>query len=163
MIIIRYANQDDVSTIVNFNSALAMETENKQLNSITVHKGVEALQKNRELGFYLIAESDGIPVGQLMVTKEWSDWRNKEFWWIQSVYVHPDYRKNKVYKNLYNAVIKSAKESEKVCGIRLYVDRNNTKAQKVYSKLGMTESNYLFFEEDCWSVAEIPPLRGSDV
>ena len=150
MLIIRYANKDDISTIVNFNSALAMETENKQLDSVTVHKGVKAVLKNQELGFYLIAESDGILIGQLMVTKEWSDWRNGEFWWIQSVYVHTDYRKNNVYRQLYNEVIKLAKESEAVSGIRLYVDRTNTKAQKVYSKLGMTESNYLLFEED-WS------------
>ena len=162
MIIIRYANKEDTSTIVNFNSAMAMETENKQLNLVTVHKGVEAVLKNRELGFYIIAENDGVPIGQLMVTKEWSDWRNGEFWWIQSVYVHPDYRKNNVYRKMYNEVIKSAKESVKVCGIRLYVDKNNTKAQKVYAKLGMSESNYLLFE-DCWSVAETPLLRGSDV
>ncbi len=150
MIIIRYANKDDISIIVNFNSAMAMETENKQLNIFTVNKGVETALKNSELGFYLIAESDGVPVGQLMVTREWSDWRNGEFWWIQSVYVHSDYRKNNVYRKLYNEVIKLAKESGKVCGIRLYVDKNNTKAQKVYTKLGMTDSNYLFFEED-WS------------
>lgn len=150
MIISKYANKDDISTIVNFNSAMAMETESKQLDSVTVRKEVEAALKNRELGFYLIAESDGVPVGQLMVTKEWSDWRNGEFWWIQSVYIHTDYCKNNIYRKLYSEVIKSAKESGKVCGIRLYVDKNNTKAQKVYSKLGMTESNYLFFEED-WS------------
>lgn len=150
MIISKYANKDDISTIVNFNSAMAMETENKQLDSVTVRKEVEAALKNRELGFYLIAESDGVPVGQLMVTKEWSDWRNGEFWWIQSVYIHTDYCKNNIYRKLYSEVIKSAKESGKVCGIRLYVDKNNTKAQKVYSKLGMTESNYLLFEED-WS------------
>ncbi len=150
MIISKYANKDDISTIVNFNSAMAMETESKQLDSVTVRKEVEAALKNRELGFYLIAESDGVPVGQLMVTKEWSDWRNGEFWWIQSVYIHTDYCKNNIYRKLYSEVIKSAKESGNVCGIRLYVDKNNTKAQKVYSKLGMTESNYLFFEED-WS------------
>ena len=145
---IRYSNKDDISTIVNFNSAMAMETEKKKLDSNTVHKGVESVLKNKEYGFYLLAESDGVPVGQLMVTKEWSDWRNGEFWWIQSVYVYPDHRKNNVYKKLYAEVIKSAKESDKVCGIRLYVDKNNTKAQKVYSKLGMKESNYLLFEED---------------
>jgi ribosomal protein S18 acetylase RimI-like enzyme len=87
-----------------------------------------------------------------MVTKEWSDWRNGEFWWIQSVYVHTDYRKNNIYRKLYSEVINLAKESGKVCGIRLYVDKNNVKAQNVYSKLGMTESNYLFFEEDWYDV-----------
>ena len=98
MIIIRNANKDDTAKIVKFNSAMAMETEDKQLDSITVHKRVEELLNNSEYGFYLIAESDGIPVGQLMITKEWSDWRNGEFWWIQSVYVHSDYRKNDIYQ-----------------------------------------------------------------
>ena len=134
MIIIRNSNEDDISTIVNFNSAMAMETESKQLDSITVNKGVETVLVNSNLGFYLIAENDSVPVGQLMVTKEWSDWRNGEFWWIQSVYVHSDYRKNNVYRKLYDEVIKLAKESDKVCGIRLYVDKNNNSAQKIYSK-----------------------------
>jgi len=92
MIIIRNANKDDTATIVEFNSAMAMETESKQLDSDTICKGVETILKNSMHGFYLIAESDGIPVGQLMITKEWSDWRNGEFWWIQSVYVHTDFR-----------------------------------------------------------------------
>ena len=82
MIIIRYANQDDATTIVNLNSAMAMETENKQLDSNTVNKGVNEILNNSDNGFYLIAESNSVPVGQLMLTKEWSDWRNGEFWWI---------------------------------------------------------------------------------
>ena len=150
MLIIRNANKDDITTIVNFNSAMAMETEQKLLDFNTVHDGVNELLNNNELGFYLIAESDGTPAGQLMITKEWSDWRNGEFWWIQSVYVHLDCRKNNIYRKLYNEAIKLAKESENVCGIRLYVDKDNNIAQKVYSKLGMKESNYIFFEED-WS------------
>ena len=152
MIIIRNANKDDTAKIVKFNSAMAMETEDKQLDSITVHKGVEELLNNSEYGFYLIAESDGIPVGQLMITKEWSDWRNGEFWWIQSVYVHSDYRKNDIYQKLYEEVISLAIKSKKVCGIRLYVDKNNTIAQKTYSKLGMKESNYIFFEKEWTNV-----------
>jgi len=100
--------------------------------------------------FYLIAESYGIPVGQLMIIKEWSDWRNGEFWRTQSVYVHPDFRKDNIYKNLYNEAIHLAKESDKVCGIRLYVDKDNTAAQNSYSKLGMKKSNYVFFEKG-WS------------
>ena len=150
MMIIRKANKDDTATIVEFNSAMAMETESKQLDSDTVRKGVEKTLKNSVHDFYLIAENDGVPGGQLMITKEWSDWRNGEYWWIQSVYVHPDFRKNNIYKNLYNAAIHLARESDKVCGIRLYVDKDNTAAQNVYSKLGMKESNYVFFEED-WS------------
>jgi ribosomal protein S18 acetylase RimI-like enzyme len=150
MIIIRNANKDDITTIVKFNSAMAMETEHKSLDIDTVNEGVKELLNNSENGFYLIAESDGIPVGQLMITKEWSDWRNAEFWWIQSVYVHADYRGNNIYRKLYDEAVKLAKESEKVCGIRLYVDKDNNIAQKVYTKLGMKESNYIFFEED-WS------------
>jgi len=150
MIIIRNANQDDVSLIAKFNSAMAKETEDKILDSVTVSRGVEAVLNTTELGLYFIAESDGVPVGQLMITKEWSDWRNAEFWWIQSVYVHPDHRKNKIYKKLYLEVVKFAKESGKVCGVRLYVDKENIIAQNVYSKLGMKESNYVFFDED-WS------------
>jgi len=83
-----------------------------------------------------------------MITKEWSDWRNGEYWWIQSVYVHPDFHKKNIYKNLYNETIHLARESDKVYGIRLYVDKDNTATQNVYSKLGMKESNYVFFEED---------------
>ncbi len=150
MIIIRNANKDDISTIAKFNSAMAMETENKQLDPVTVNNGVNELLNNSEHGFYLIAENNDNPVGQLMITKEWSDWRNGEFWWIQSVYVGPEYRKNNIYRKLYNEAIKLAKESENVCGIRLYVDKDNNIAQKVYSKMGMKESNYIFFEED-WS------------
>ena len=150
MIIIRNANHNDTATIINFNSAMAIETEHKSLDTDTAYEGVKELLNNKEHGFYLIAESNGISVGQLMITKEWSDWRNGEFWWIQSVYVHPDYRKNNIYKKLYNEVITLAKKSKNVCGIRLYVDKDNNIAQKIYSKLGMRESNYIFFEED-WS------------
>ena len=150
MIIIRNANHKDTATIVIFNSAMAMETEHKLLDFNTVHEGVKELLNNSEHGFYLIAESDGIPIGQLMITKEWSDWRNGEFWWIQSVYVHANYRKNNIYRKLYNEAIKLAKESDKVCGIRLNVDKDNTISEKVYSKLRMKESNYKFFKKD-WS------------
>ncbi len=150
MIIIRYANQDDATTIVNFNSAMAIETENKQLDSNTVNKGVNEILNNSDNGFYLIAESNSVPVGQLMLTKEWSDWRNGEFWWIQSVYVHPDNRGKGIYKQLYNEVTKLAKTEKNVCGIRLYVDKANTIAQQVYAKSGMEESKYLLFEEE-WS------------
>jgi len=150
MIIIRNANKEDISKIVSFNSAMALETENKELESVIVTQGVAAVLNNNTLGQYFIAESDGVPIGQLMITKEWSDWRNAEFWWIQSVYIQPDHRKNNVYKKLYTEVLKSAKDSGKVCGVRLYVDKENIIAQKVYSKLGMNKSDYLFFEED-WS------------
>ena len=152
MVIIRNrnANNDDIFTISNFDSAIAMETENKQLDSVTANRGVEAVFNDDQLGFYLIDENDGIPIVQSLITKECSDWRNGELWWIQSVYIHVDYRKNNVYRKLYNGVINLANNSKKVYGVRIYVDKDNTIAQTVYSKLGMVELNYVFFEED-WS------------
>lgn len=150
MIFIRNANKNDILTISKFNSAMARETEGKELNEEIVNLGVETALNDYNHGFYLIAENDGTPVGQLMITKEWSDWRNGEFWWIQSVYVRPDFRSNGIYKRLYNEVNKLAKSANNVCGIRLYVETENVNAQKVYSKLGMEKTNYLLFEDD-WS------------
>lgn len=148
MIIIRYADKDDESTIAKFNSAMAMETERKELDKELVKLGVRTALNDTKHGFYLIAENDNSPVGQLMVTKEWSDWRNGEFWWIQSVYVHPDFRGQGVYKKLYNKVKTLAKSNGNICGIRLYVEKENKTAQKTYSKLCMTETNYLMYEEE---------------
>jgi GNAT superfamily N-acetyltransferase len=127
---------------------MAMETENKHLAPQKVKIGVNTALSNQEYGFYLLAESNGNQVGQLMITKEWSDWRNGEFWWVQSVYVQPDYRGKGIYIGLYEKVKEFAKSDGKVCGIRLYVDNENEVAQKAYSKLGMTKTNYLLYEED---------------
>lgn len=148
MILIRYANKNDAATIARFNFAMAMETEDKPLNLDIVERGVENAFENNKHGFYLLAESDGVQVGQLMVTKEWSDWRNGEFWWIQSVYVHPDFRGKGIYKKLYNEVKSLAESNGNICGIRLYVEKENKRAQKVYSKLGMSETDYLMYEEE---------------
>ena len=148
MISIRYATKRDTNSIASFNSTMAMETEDKLLNAETVQKGVENAFENNKKGFYLIAESDGTQVGQLMITKEWSDWRNGDFWWIQSVYVHPDFRGKGIYKQLYDKVKKLAQSNGRVCGIRLYVEKENITAQKVYSKLGMIETDYLLYEEE---------------
>lgn len=150
MILIRYANKNDATTIARFNSALAMETEGKELHSDTVKAGVEKALDNNNHGFYLLAESAGSPVGQLMITKEWSDWRNGEFWWVQSVYIHPNFRGQGIYKRLYQEVKDMANSDGNVCGIRLYVERHNKTAQKVYTKLGMKETNYSLYEKD-WS------------
>ena len=148
MIIISNANHNDVSTIANFNSAMAMETENKELNVGMVDLGVQTALNDTKHGFYLIVEYNDSHVGQLMITKEWSDWRNGEFWWIQSVYVHPDFRGQGVYKKLYDKVKSLAKSIGDICGIRLYVEKDNKTAQKTYFKLGMTETNYLMYEEE---------------
>jgi len=155
MIIVRFAQQDDIPSIAKFNSAMALETEDVFLDNSIVRSGVEAVLNNAELGFYLIAECDGKQIGQLLITKEWSDWRNKYFWWIQSVYVQPEFRKQNVYRKLYQKVIEISKNAGNVCGIRLYVDRQNTTAQKVYAKLSMQKSNYLLFEVELTSVKTV--------
>ena len=150
MIKIRIAERTDIDAIVKFNFALATETESKLLDANIVQNGVEAIFDDNNLGFYLLAVSNEIPVAQLTITKEWSDWRNANFWWIQSVYVIPEYRKKRIFNNLYKYVVEKAKYSSNVCGVRLYVDKENIRAQKVYTKIGMEESNYIFYEED-WS------------
>lgn len=144
---IRKANQSDIETIAQFNINMAMETENKVLPQKIITKGVETLINNEHLGFYLMAEVDGKIVGSLMVTTEWSDWRNGLFWWIQSVYVIEEYRRKGVYSALYNHV-KELSTSKNVCGFRLYVETENTVAQKTYEKLGMEQTHYYMYEEE---------------
>ncbi|MEP0356378.1 MAG: GNAT family N-acetyltransferase [Paraglaciecola sp.] len=125
---------------------MAFETEQKKLNETTLTKGVAALLEDKNKGFYLVAEQAGEIVASLMVTTEWSDWRNSEFWWIQSVYVIPKARRRGLYSALYNQVKMLAKKQD-VCGFRLYVEKENLVAQKAYKSLGMNESHYLMFEE----------------
>ena len=148
MILIRYATVQDADVIARFNSAMALETENKQLSSKIVADGVYTALSTKEYGFYLLAESDGNPVAQLMITKEWSDWRNGEFWWVQSVYIDREFRRKGIYSQLYEKVKELAKVDSKVCGLRLYVDNDNKNAQTIYSKLGMTKTNYILYEEE---------------
>jgi GNAT superfamily N-acetyltransferase len=147
-ILIRTALRSDAQTIAEFNAAMALETEHLQLDVSLLLLGVNGLFDNPEKGFYLIAEHDGVVVGQMMVTYEWSDWRNGIFWWIQSVYVPPEYRVQKIYRTLYEHTAALAKEQENVCGLRLYVDKENDRAHRVYEKLGMTLTNYDMYEVD---------------
>ncbi|MBC8193944.1 MAG: GNAT family N-acetyltransferase [Candidatus Marinimicrobia bacterium] len=143
---IRWAVSEDIPSIVSFNQAMALETENISLNSEVLKAGVEAIFSNPSKGFYIVCEIDGIVRACLMITYEWSDWRNGLFWWIQSVFVHKEYRQKGLYKHMYKFVKTQVDESEEIVGIRLYVDNNNEKAQKVYSRLGMEKSNYQLFE-----------------
>src|SRR3990167_5567248 len=129
---IRKAQIKDCVSLVENNLRMAYETEGKRLNKIILQKGVSAVLKFPEKGFYLIAEINGTVAGSLMITNEWSDWRNSTFWWIQSVYVLPEFRKKGIYRKLYREVKRLAKKEKNVCGIRLYVEKNNIKAQKVY-------------------------------
>ena len=146
-IIVRRANLEDVSTIVEFNCAIAHETEGLDLVLNVVSQGVNRLLQDENLGFYLVAEKNETIIGSLMITTEWSDWRNGLFWWIQSVYIQPSYRKQGVYRRLYQFVQDLANKSSEVVGFRLYVDKENVQAQKTYIRLGMTETHYLMFED----------------
>ena len=142
----RKAILSDRDAIVAFNQAMAMETENKTLPDDKIIPGVTAVLEDDNKGFYLVAEHDNRIVGSLMVTYEWSDWRNGTFYWIQSVYVIPEFRRQGVYSGLYKAVMDIANRRKDVCGYRLYVEKENVIAQKTYEKLGMHESYYLMYE-----------------
>ena len=144
---IRTAVREDVSTLVAFNLRMARETEDKQLDPEVLTSGVDAILGNPEHGFYLVAEVEGILAGALMVTTEWSDWRNGAFWWIQSVYVQPECRQRGVFRALYEEARERAVNSEGVCGCRLYVEKDNTTAQAVYARRGLVETNYKVFED----------------
>jgi len=143
---IRIAIYEDADSLIEFNQAMALETEGKRLDSQTLRSGVEAVFRDEKKGFYVVAESDNVIVGGLMVTFEWSDWRNAWFWWIQSVYILPDFRGKGIYRGLYKFVVNKAESQKDVCGFRLYVERENRSAQKVYEKLGMDVSHYLMYE-----------------
>ncbi len=145
---IRYrdANRRDILDIVDFQIAMARETENIELNRHICTRGVEAVFEDRNLGRYFVADADEHLVASLLITPEWSDWRNGMVWWIQSVYVRPEHRGKGVYAGLYQHVKKIAEGNESVKGIRLYVDRSNTAAQAVYRRLGMNGEHYAVFE-----------------
>jgi len=145
---IRIANEQDAEALVAFNQAMALETEGKTLSSDLLRPGVEAVFGDINKGFYVVAELEGRIVGGLLVTFEWSDWRNKWFWWIQSVFIRPEARGQRVYSRMYEFVKQRAAEAGDVCGFRLYVENDNYHAQKVYEKLGMQSSHYLMYEEE---------------
>ena len=145
---VRPATLDDLEALVAFNAAMALETEGKTLDIELLRRGTRAVFDSSQRGFYLVAEVDGSPVGSLLVTYEWSDWRNGWFWWIQSVYVKPERRRMGVYSAMHRWVLDTARSRSDVCGVRLYVDRDNDAARKTYRSLGMSESHYDMFEED---------------
>lgn len=147
-ITIREARKTDSESIIQFNINMAWETEKKKLNRERITSGVNSLLQKSEYGFYLVAESENEIVGTLMITYEWSDWRNGLFWWIQSVYVKPEFRRQGVYRTMYENIQKLAVEQPEVCGCRLYVEKENKIAQQTYEKLGMTETHYMMYEEE---------------
>ena len=144
---VRLAAPQDAPVLIEFNSAMALETEQKALLPDVIGAGVHSLLGNPASGFYVVAEKNDHVIGSLMITKEWSDWRNGTFWWIQSVYVRPAFRRQGVYKQLYRYVQQLAASDPAVCGFRLYVERENARAQATYNALGMKKTGYLVFEE----------------
>jgi ribosomal protein S18 acetylase RimI-like enzyme len=149
---IRRATPDDVPALVEFNLAMALETESLELSEETLTAGVRHLFESPQYGFYVVAEdadADGRPLaaGSMMFTYEWSDWRDGLFWWVQSVYVRPEYRRRGVYRSLYDYARREAARDPRVRGFRLYVERENRVAQQTYERLGMAETHYKMFEE----------------
>ncbi|MGE0480270.1 MAG: N-acetyltransferase family protein [Phycisphaerae bacterium] len=145
---IRAATAADADTLAAFNRALAAESEGRPLDARRVLAGVRRLLGDPARGVYYVAERGGNVIGQMLVTREWSDWRDGWFWWIQSVYVAPDARRVGVYRRLHEHVAALARAAGDVCGLRLYVERENTRAQAVYRQLGMTQTAYLLYETD---------------
>ena len=144
-IITREARVTDAGAIVEFQLAMARETESVELDPPIVTRGVQAVFDDPSRGRYFVAEAEGEVIASLLITYEWSDWRNGNVWWIQSVYVRPAFRRRGVYAGMYHYV-QAIAESENVRGIRLYVDRRNTLAQDVYRRSGMNGEHYLVYE-----------------
>lgn len=145
---IRTALSDDLETIVEFNQRLAMESEARTLDPQLLVAGVRRVLTDPSLGVYYMASLDQRVVGQLMLTREWSDWRCGDFWWIQSVYVRKDHRRAGIFSALYAHVLELARSREDVCGLRLYVESDNTRAQVTYERQGMQMTGYRVMEID---------------
>jgi len=146
-IVVEAARMEDLDTITQFNIRLAHESEAKTLDPDIVRKGVGGILEKPHRGHYVVARSEGQVIGQLMITLEWSDWRNGDIWWIQSVYVHPEFRRLGIFKKLYRYIREAAVSSPDVVGLRLYVEHQNDAARKVYQRLGMRSGGYEVMEE----------------
>ncbi len=155
----RRANPADTERIAAFQQAMALETEGKTLDPETLRQGIAAVFQDPRKGFYIVAVANGDAggaddahaqqvAGSLLITYEWSDWRNATFWWIQSVYAHPDWRRRGVYRSMYAYVLDAVNARKDICGIRLYVERANAVAQQTYANLGMRKSHYDLYEID---------------
>jgi GNAT superfamily N-acetyltransferase len=145
MITIRKAKKEDASVIIDFQQKMAWETEKISLVPDTINKGVNAVFEKPGHGQYWVAEKDGIVIASLLITYEWSDWRNSDVWWFQSVYVLPAYRRAGVFRSMY-AFIRNEAEKLGVAGLRLYVETNNVRAQLTYEALGMHSEHYKMYE-----------------
>jgi len=144
---IRPATTHDAATIAAFNHALAQESEGKTLDPQLVEAGVQAVLQDPDKGTYYLAEHEGQPLGQVMVTYEWSDWRNGWFWWIQSVYVVPPFRRRGVFRRLFDHLRQEARRRGNVIGLRLYYDQSNEPALRTYLALGLEPTSYRVLEQ----------------
>lgn len=143
---VRRATPADLDRIVEFNLGIALETEGRQLDESVLRDGVSRLIGDSSLGFYTVAEIDGVVAGCTLITYEWSDWRNGLIWWIQSVYVAKEARGRGVFSAIHRKLDEEARATPGVIGFRLYVDQENHRAQEVYRRRGMERTNYLVFE-----------------
>ncbi|MBI4478419.1 MAG: GNAT family N-acetyltransferase [Acidobacteria bacterium] len=144
----RRATMNDATVIAQFNAAMALETENLTLDRERVRRGVEVTLRDPAKGFYVLAVAEEKVIAQTMITFEWSDWSNGMRWWVQSVYVHPDYRGRGIYRGLFEYLRGLAREAETVFSLRLYVHNENRGAQAVYQKLGFHETKYDLYQMD---------------
>jgi GNAT superfamily N-acetyltransferase len=144
---VRPAAPGDRDAIVEFNLAMALESEGRALDRERLARGVERALGDAGIGRYLVAEAGAETAGSLLLTNEWSDWRDGWFWWIQSVYVAPRHRRRGVYRALHERVREEARRAGDVVGLRLYVERDNRGAQRTYARLGMSETAYRLYEE----------------
>lgn len=144
--IIRYAHHSDADVIAGFQLKMALETEQLELDPEVVKLGVTSVLNDSSKGFYLVFEEAGRVAGCLMITKEWSDWRARWVWWIQSLYVLPGLRQKGIFKRMYDYLVSVLERDPDVAGIRLYVDRTNIRARKVYEAIGMDGEHYQLFE-----------------
>ena len=144
---VRAARQEDVSLMVRWQLAMALETEDKPLDEAVLARGIQRAFEDPNKGRYFIAEIDGQPAGTLMLTWEWSDWRDGWWWWIQSVFVDEPFRRRGVYRALYAHVLGLAQADPEVRGIRLYVEQENASARRTYEFLGMQHPGYVMYEK----------------
>ena len=145
MISVRKATTSDAASIIGFQLNMALETEGIRLDPGIVSQGVKAVFSDHSRGQYYIAETGGKVVASLLITYEWSDWRNCNVWWLQSVYVVPEHRRQGVFRSMYIHIRKLAEEQD-IAGLRLYVETKNSRAQKTYEALGMSSEHYAFYE-----------------
>ena len=144
--IIRKATTDDIRTIAAFQQKMAYETESLELDSEVLLEGVGNVFRDPSKGFYLVAQEKESIIASMLLTPEWSDWRNSLFLWIQSLYVIPAYRRKGVFRMMYDHVQQMVRESDGYAGIKLYVDQGNERAQEAYRRVGMKASHYNLFE-----------------